>query len=43
MSDSEIDSLLGRIKELKLDSSQQNIEFELDKKIDEFIKIGHVA
>ena len=39
MSDSEIDSLLSSIKELKLDSSQQNIEFELDKKIDEFIKI----
>ena len=39
MSDSEIDSLLGSIKGLKLDASQQNIEFELDKKIDEFIKI----
>lgn len=36
MSDSEIDSLLGSIKGLKL---KQNIEFELDKKIDEFIKM----
>jgi len=39
MSDSEIDTLLGSIKGLKLDATQSNIEFELNEKIDEFIKM----
>jgi hypothetical protein len=39
MSDSEIDTLLDSIKGLKLDATQPNIEFELNEKIDEFIKM----
>jgi hypothetical protein len=39
MSDSEIDSLLVSIQGLTFDGKQTNVEFELDDKIDKFIKI----